>query len=44
MKLPEVTQMLSGRLEELCVALNHDIISVHVFGHGIRGETNRKRK
>lgn len=43
-KLPEVIQIVCGRSEELCVALNHEIISVCVFGHEIRGEANRKRR
>lgn len=39
-KLPEVIQMVRGRSEKLCVALNHEIISVCILG----GEANRKRK
>lgn len=34
--------MAPGGFEELCIALNHEIISVCVFGHGIKGEAERK--
>lgn len=42
-KLPKVMQMVHGRSEELCIVLNHEIISLCVFGRGIGGEANRKR-
>lgn len=42
-KVPKVMQMVHGRSEELCIVLNHEIISLCVFGRGIGGEANRKR-
>lgn len=42
-KVPKAMQMVHGRSEELCIVLNHGIISVCVVGRGIGGEANRKR-
>jgi len=43
-KLPEVIQMVRDRSGELCVALNHKIISVYVFGHGIKQGGQQEEK